>query len=104
MFQKGQGHLDCKATIKTNPHLKDDHHKLVVRTGFTYFRTYNGSKSDLLVEIKKDDDDIDLKFSLAAFLSSGAVLLSSVVRYSKGWLSFIFYSKSHVKFNAAVRF
>lgn len=84
-FQKGHGHLDCKALIKTNPGgLVDLNYKLVIRTGFTYFRTHNGSKAELLIEIKKSDDDIDLKFSVTGYLRSGAITLNSLVRYSKG--------------------
>lgn len=83
-FQKGHGHLDCMALITTNPDLVDLNYKLVIKTGFTYFRTHNGSKAKMAIEIKKSDDDIDLEFSVTGHLRPGAISLNALVRYSKG--------------------
>uniref|UniRef100_A0A1B6I431 Vitellogenin domain-containing protein n=1 Tax=Homalodisca liturata TaxID=320908 RepID=A0A1B6I431_9HEMI len=80
-IQKGYRHLDCKMVLKTNPLVRDDSHKLIIRSEL-YYKTHNGSRADLEIEIKKADDDIDLKFSVMTHQTSGAISLTSIIRYS----------------------
>lgn len=83
MFQRTYGHLDCKAVIRTNPSSSGDY-KLMVKTELTFHRTHNGSKADILLETKKLDDDIDLKFVMGLQLAPGMLSIGSNIRYAEG--------------------
>lgn len=83
-YQRAQGHIDCNVDVFTNPFAQNEHEKLHIKLLFAYLKTYDRSKTNMLVSVTKKAYDIDLKLSLNYTLSTGSLVTNGLVRYAPG--------------------
>lgn len=62
MFQKAQGHTECRIDFINYPYLKDNSKKLHIEFGFAQIKYYSGSKINLNLFVTKAADNILFKF------------------------------------------
>jgi len=92
LFQKAQGHTECRVDFINYPNPKDNSKKLHIEFGFTQIKYYSGNKINLNLFVTKVADNILFKFITNHQDTQTASNTAILVQYAPGtWLWIIYY-------------
>lgn len=89
MLQKAEGHLDCKIIVASNSEVNDERKKLNIELALNYHKTLLGSKTNLILEIVKPDNLVDIKFVLSHQISRSVTESTAIIRYAVGKYQYV---------------
>ncbi|XP_024879673.1 uncharacterized protein LOC112459670 [Temnothorax curvispinosus] len=86
-YQQALGHLELHAEINSNPHLKDDRHKLTAQLIISYSKMYfqnQGTKVTALIAVTKPIQNLDLKMGVNHYVLGAESKTSFLIGYAPG--------------------
>lgn len=86
-YQQALGHLELHAEVNSNPHLKDDRHKLTAQLIISYSNMYfqnQGTKVSALIAVTKPIQNLDLKVGVNHYSLGAESKTSLLVGYAPG--------------------
>ncbi|EZA49996.1 Apolipophorins [Ooceraea biroi] len=86
-FQQALGHLELHAEVNSNPHLKDDRHKLTAQFVMSYSKMYfqnQGTKVNALVALTKPIQNLDIKVGVNHYSLGPESKTSLLIGYAPG--------------------
>lgn len=86
-YQQALGHLELHAEVNSNPHLKDDRHKLTAQLIVSYSKMYfqnQGTKVTALIALTKPIQNLDLKMGINHHVIGAESKTSLLIGYAPG--------------------
>lgn len=86
-YQQAFGHLELHAEVNSNPHLKDDRHKLTAQLIISYSKMYfqnQGTKVSALIAITKPIQNLDLKMGINHYALGTESKTNLLIGYAPG--------------------
>nr|XP_012235380.1 PREDICTED: uncharacterized protein LOC105679739 [Linepithema humile] len=86
-YQQALGHLELHAEVNSNPHLKDDRHKLTAQLIISYSNMYfqnQGTKVSALIAVTKPIQNLDIKVGVNHYSLGPESKTSLLVGYAPG--------------------
>lgn len=86
-YQQALGHLELHAEVNSNPHLKDDRHKLTAQFIVSYSKMYfqnQGTKVSMLIAVTKPIQNLDLKMGINHYALGAESKTSLLIGYAPG--------------------
>ncbi|XP_029160980.1 apolipophorins isoform X2 [Nylanderia fulva] len=86
-YQQALGHLELHAEVNSNPHLKDDRHKLTAQLIISYSKMYfqnQGTKVNALIAVTKPIQNLDLKMGINHYTLGAESKTSLLIGYAPG--------------------
>lgn len=86
-YQQALGHLELHAEVNSNPHLKDDRHKLTAQLIISYSKMYfqnQGTKVSMLIAVTKPIQNLDLKMGINHYALGAESKTSLLIGYAPG--------------------
>ncbi|XP_025074116.1 uncharacterized protein LOC105427375 [Pogonomyrmex barbatus] len=86
-YQRALGHLELHAEMNSNPHLKDDRHKLTAQLIISYSKMYfqnQGTKVSALVAVTKPIQNLDIKVGVNHYVLGAETKTSLLIGYAPG--------------------
>ncbi|EGI63145.1 Apolipophorin [Acromyrmex echinatior] len=86
-YQQALGHLELHAEVNSNPHLKDDRHKLTAQLIISYSKMYfqnQGTKVTALIAVTKPIQNLDLKMGVNHYVLGPESKTSLLIGYAPG--------------------
>ncbi|XP_025989321.2 uncharacterized protein LOC105195312 [Solenopsis invicta] len=86
-YQQALGHLELHAEVNSNPHLKDDRHKLTAQLIVSYSKMYfqnQGTKVSALVSITKPIQNLDLRMGVNHHVVGPESKTNLLIKYAPG--------------------
>jgi len=91
-YQQALGHLELHAEVNSNPHLKDDRHKLTAQLIISYSKMYfqnQGTKVTALIAVTKPIQNLDLKMGVNHHVLGPESKTSLLIGYAPGKIQII---------------
>lgn len=86
-YQQALGHVEIHAEVNSNPHLKDDRHKLTAQLIVSYTKMYfqtQGTKVNALIALTKPIQNLDLKMGINHHVLGPETKTSLLIGYAPG--------------------
>ncbi|XP_012534919.2 uncharacterized protein LOC105835859 [Monomorium pharaonis] len=86
-YQQALGHLEIHAEVNSNPHLKDDRHKLTAQLIISYSKMYfqnQGTKVSALISVTKPIQNLDLKMGVNHHVIGAESKTNLLIGYAPG--------------------
>ncbi|XP_070169221.1 uncharacterized protein Apoltp isoform X2 [Polyergus mexicanus] len=84
-YQQALGHLELHTEVNSNPHLKDDRHKLTAQLIVSYSKMYfqnQGTKVSMLIAVTKPIQNLDLKMGINHYALGAESKTSLLIGYA----------------------